>query len=125
MPEQDEPERAIPLSPPHVVFLVDDEGEPVLKPLRRVEDLPPNTIACIRNPWRVEEFAKGTVRGEPGAVVLDLGISLGALELDEEHGWLCPGLVKKQSVFAGLAEEMVDQATEANYTQELMKKLKG
>lgn len=116
---------AFPLDPPHQVFLVDDDGEAVEQPLRRPEDLAPGASVCIKNPWRPDAFARGTVRGKPDAIVLELGQALGPLELDEELGWVCRGLVKKQSIFAGLAEEMVEQATETAYTEALMKKMSG
>ena len=113
------------LDPPRQVFLVDDEGEPVERPLRRPEDLAPGTFVCIKNPWRPDTFARGMVRGKPDAIVLELGNALGPLDLDEDLGWVCRGLVKKHSVFAGLAEDMVEQATEKAYTEALLKKMSG
>jgi len=113
------------LDPPQQVYLFDEEGQPVLEPLRRLEDVAPGLVVCFRNPWRPDEFARALVRGQPDAVVLEVGNSLGSLELDDELGWVCRGLVKKHSVFSGLAEEMVEKATEAAYTDELMKKMAG
>jgi hypothetical protein len=121
MTEQD----SVVLDPPHEIFLLDEEGSPSVDPLRRREDLAPGLVVCIRNPWRPENFARGLVRGRPDAMVLELGNSLGALEFDEGAGWTCRGFVKKTSVYSGLAEDMVEQATEVAYTDELIRRLSG
>lgn len=91
---------AIGFDPPAPLFVVNEENTVITEPLR---ELHRDMRVGIPNPWSDEEsYAIGIVRHVSGEWVLDIGSSLGKLELQEE-GWVCVGLARMSAIAQGLA----------------------
>jgi len=101
-PIPDEGPEAIAFDPPAPVFLVTEDNVVLTEPLFEIEG---NMRVAIPNPWAdSEDYAIGVVRGRPGQWMLDVGRSLGKLEL-MEGGWKCVGLARINAIAQGMALE--------------------
>lgn len=108
--------------PPAPVYLVDIDGDAILDPLRHRGDLQDGRAICIPSPWKTSRYLPGVARGKDGIFAMEVGDSFGGLAFDEEAGWVCRGLVPKELVVAGLAQEMVEQASGSSFTEKLVRK---
>ena len=119
-PEPEGPD-AIGFDPPAPLFLVTEENVAITEPL--FEELSANMRVAIPDPWsKTENYIIGVVRGLPGKWMLDVGSSLGKLELTED-GWKCLGLARMNAIAQGLAIETAGvPAPPKSFTARLIKR---
>jgi hypothetical protein len=120
-PEQPKPD-ILHFKPPVPLYRVVDANMVVEEPIMERYDLKPNTRVAVLHAWGKEgEYMIGTTRGKDGALVLQLGESLGLLEFNEKTGWVCRGLMKTNHVMHGVAKELLEKAS-GSFTKRLVKK---
>lgn len=91
---------AIGFEPPAVLFAVNEEDTVITEPLLELHQ---NMRVGIPNPWSEKEsYVVGVIRNVNGEWVLDVGSSLGKLEL-QGQGWVCLGLARMSAIARGLA----------------------
>jgi hypothetical protein len=109
---------AIGFDPPAPVFRVDESNYAVTDPLY---ELAAQMRVAIPNPWsKTESYAIGIIREVAGEFVLELGSSLGKLQLLEQ-GWVCVGLARMSAIAEAMALEMAPPEPK-KFTDRLLKR---
>ena len=116
-PEEYDGPDAMRFEPPTQLYAADEDGV-ILEP---VFELKHGMRAGISNPWATEpdRYLVGVIRGLPGRWLLDIGRSLGKIELQED-GFKVTALVRMAAIAEGLALETAEKTK--SFTQRLLKK---
>lgn len=112
--------------PPCAVYpvIIENDADAVVEEPLKKGDLTSRMRIAIPNPWAEEDgrYLPGIAYGDGTSFVMDVGVSFGALQFDEERGWVCTAILPKNGVMSGVIKELLENATKGTFTQRLLKR---